>query len=77
MMLLLLLCLLPGILLADLPTYPLEVEEGAATYTQTVTFDFENQVQTIEVPAHHNIVHTRAFFDFTQVSSMGQYYVLL
>jgi len=44
----------------------LKVEEGGISYTQTVTFDFDNQVQIIEVPAHNNIVHSKNFFYFNQ-----------
>jgi len=64
MLLPLLLCL-PA-LRADLLQRSLLVEEGHMSYTQTVTFDFDKQVQTIDVPAHNNIVHSRAIFYFNQ-----------
>ena len=55
----------------------LSIKEGLATYNQTVTFDFENQFQVIEVPAHNNIVHSKSFFYFNQVSSPSLLVILL
>ena len=45
------------------------IKEGLATYNQTVTFDFENQLQVIEVPAHNSVVHSKSFFYFNKVNS--------
>ena len=45
------------------------IKEGLATYNQTVTVDFENQLQVIEVPAHNNVVHSKSFFYFNKVNS--------
>jgi len=44
----------------------LSIKEGPVTYNQTVTFDFENQFQLVEVPAHNNVVHSKSFFYFNQ-----------
>ena len=68
MMLPLLLCL-PALLGAQLTKHHFTVEEGPNSYIQTVTFDFHNQVQIIEVPAHNNIVHSRNIFYFNEVRS--------
>merc|ERR1712121_541048 len=64
-MLTILLCL-PALLTAETIHRSLQVEEGATSYTQTITFDFDNRLQTIDVPAHNNIVHSRAIFYFNQ-----------
>jgi len=53
---------------AETTTTYLSIKEGLATYNQTVTFDFENQLQVIEVPAHNNIVHSKSFFYFNQAT---------
>ena len=52
------------------------IKEGLATYNQTVTFDFENQLQVIEVPAHNNIVHSKSFFYFNQVNSPSLLFIV-
>jgi len=44
------------------------IKEGLATYNQTVTVDFENQLQVIEVPAHNNVVHSKSFFYFNKAT---------
>ena len=61
------LALLPGLLAAEVIQRSLQIEEGGTSYTQTVTFDFDNRVQIIDVPAHNNIVHSRSHFYFNQV----------
>ena len=66
-MLTILLCL-PALLTAETIQRSLQVEEGGTSYTQTITFDFDNRVQIIDVPAHNNIVHSRSHFYFNQVS---------
>ena len=60
------LILLPAIG-AEVIQRSLHIEEGGTSYTQTVTFDFDNKVQIIEVPAHNKIVHSKTFFHFIQV----------
>jgi len=60
------LALLPGLLAAEVIQRSLQIEEGGTSYTQTVTFDFDNRVQIIDVPAHNNIVHSRSHFYFNQ-----------
>merc|ERR1712179_62334 len=56
---------LPILLVAsEVTQLSLQIGEAGDTYTQTVTFDFDNQVQIIEVPAHNNIVHSKSFFYF-------------
>merc|ERR1712121_247647 len=64
-MLTILLCL-PALLTAETIHRSLQVEEGATSYTQTITFDFDNRLQIIDVPAHNNIVHSRSHFYFNQ-----------
>merc|ERR1712179_186501 len=64
-MLSILLCL-PALLTAETIHRSLQVEEGGTSYTQTITFDFDNRLQIIDVPAHHNIVHSRSHFYFNQ-----------
>merc|ERR1712088_1024134 len=65
MLTILLLCL-PALLKAKTIQRSLQVEEGGTSYTQTITFDFHNRLQIIDVPAHHNIVHSRSHFYFNQ-----------
>merc|ERR1712061_519500 len=60
------LALLPGLLAAEVIQRSLQIEEGGTSYTQTVTFDFDNRVQIIDVPAHNNIVRSRSHFYFNQ-----------
>merc|ERR1712210_249359 len=64
-MLSILLCL-PALLTAETIHRSLQVEEGGTSYTQTITFDFDNRLQIIDVPAHHNIVYSRSHFYFNQ-----------
>ena len=61
-----LLCL-PALVTAETIHRSLQVEEGGTSYTQTITFDFDNRLQIIDVPAHNNIVHSRSHFYFNQV----------
>lgn len=44
----------------------LTIQEGGTQYTQTVTLDYERNIQILEVPAHNNIVHSKTIFDFNQ-----------
>jgi len=64
-MLALLLCL-PVILGANLTHRTLEIEEGGTSYTQKVIFDFDNELQIMDVPGHNNIVHSRSFVYFAK-----------
>merc|ERR1712212_134307 len=66
MMKALLLAALVGLLRAEVVVKHLQVHEGATDYTQTVTLDFERNIQILEVPAHNNIVHSKTIFDFNQ-----------
>jgi len=66
MMKALLLAALVGLLHAKVVVKHLQVHEGATDYTQTVTLDFERNIQILEVPAHNNIVHSKTIFDFNQ-----------
>merc|ERR1719209_2616372 len=66
MMKALLLAALIGLLHAEVVVKHLQVHEGATDYTQTVTLDFERNIQILEVPAHNNIVHSKTIFDFNQ-----------
>merc|ERR1719495_2100303 len=66
MMKALLLAALVGLLHAEVVVKHLQVYEGATDYTQTVTLDFERNIQILEVPAHNNIVHSKTIFDFNQ-----------
>merc|ERR1719495_2030762 len=66
MMKALLLAALVGLLHAEVVVKHLQVHEGATDYTQTVTLDFERNIQILEVPAHNNIVHSKTIFDFNQ-----------
>ena len=56
-----------GLLHAEVVVKHLRVHEGATDYTQTVTLDFDRNIQILEVPAHNNIVHSKTIFDFNQV----------
>merc|ERR1711934_204809 len=67
-----LLCL-PALLTAETIHRSLQVEEGGTSYTQTITFDFDNRLQIIDVPAHHNIVHSRSHFYFNQGKVVGSH----
>jgi len=62
----LLLAGLLGVLHAEVVVKHLTLQEGGAEYTQTVTLDFERNIQILEVPAHNNIVHSKTIFDFNQ-----------
>merc|ERR1712179_281554 len=66
MKVLLALSILPSLVLAHLSQAFLEVHESGVAYNQTVIFDFDNQIQIIDVPSHHNLVHARVIFDFNK-----------
>jgi len=57
---------LVGLLHAEVVVKQLTIQEGGTKYTQTVTLDFERNIQILEVPAHNNIVHSKTIFDFNQ-----------
>ena len=63
----LLLAALVGLLQAEVVVKQLHIQEHGTEYTQTVTLDYERNIQILEVPAHNNIVHSKTIFDFTQV----------
>merc|ERR1712002_35858 len=44
----------------------LHIEEGGTQYTQTVTLDYDRNIQILDVPAHNKIVHSRTIFDFNK-----------
>merc|ERR1712236_128685 len=44
----------------------LHIEEGGTRYTQTVTLDYDRNIQILDVPAHNKIVHSRTIFDFNK-----------
>ena len=54
-------------LLAESVIKQLTIQEDGMEYTQTVTLDFERNIQILEVPSHHNIIHSRTIFDFNNV----------
>ena len=54
-------------LLAESVVKQLTIQEDGMEYTQTVTLDFERNIQILEVPSHHNIIHSRTIFDFNNV----------
>merc|ERR1711970_369785 len=56
--------LMLGLSQAQVVVKKLNILEGDVAYTQTVTLDYDRNVQIIEAPAHHNIVHARTIFDF-------------
>jgi len=60
------LALLPFLLEAKLLQRTVDIVEHGTAYTQTVTFDFDEKLLTIDVPAHNNIVQSRTMFDFNQ-----------
>merc|ERR1711964_861292 len=62
----LLLAALVGLLQAELVVKQLHIQEHGTEYTQTITLDYERNIQTLEVPAHNNIVHSKTIFDFNQ-----------
>merc|ERR1711964_802211 len=62
----LLLAALVGLLQAEVVVKQLHIQEHGTEYTQTVTLDYERNIQTLEVPAHNNIVHSKTIFDFNQ-----------
>lgn len=57
---------LVGLLHAEVVVKHLTIQEGGTQYTQTVTLDYERNIQILEVPAHNNIVHSKTIFDFNQ-----------
>jgi len=61
-----LLAFLPFLLEAKLLQRTVDIVEHGTAYTQTVTFDFDEKLLTIDVPAHNNIVQSRTMFDFNQ-----------
>ena len=63
----LLLPALVGLLQAEVVVKQLHIQEHGTEYTQTITLDYERNIQTLEVPAHNNIVHSKTIFDFNQV----------
>jgi len=62
----LLLPALVGLLQAEVVVKQLHIQEHGTEYTQTITLDYERNIQTLEVPAHNNIVHSKTIFDFNQ-----------
>merc|ERR1719430_2105435 len=61
-----LLAALSGLLHAEVVVKHLNIHEGEVDYTQTVTFDYDRNIQILEVPAHNSIVHSKTIFDFNQ-----------
>merc|ERR1711872_82806 len=61
-----LLAALAGLLHAEVVVKHLRIHEGEVDYTQTVTFDYDRNIQILEVPAHNSIVHSKTIFDFNQ-----------
>merc|ERR1711872_452050 len=61
-----LLVALIGLLHAEVVVKHLRIHEGEVDYTQTVTFDYDRNIQILEVPAHNSIVHSKTIFDFNQ-----------
>merc|ERR1711964_204538 len=61
-----LLAALAGLLHAEVVVKHLHIHEGEVDYTQTVTFDYNRNIQILEVPAHNSIVHSKTIFDFNQ-----------
>jgi len=61
-----LLAALAGLLHAEVVVKHLHIHEGEVDYTQTVTFDYDRNIQILEVPAHNSIVHSKTIFDFNQ-----------
>eukprot|EP00091_Calanus_sinicus_P021300 TRINITY_DN6233_c0_g1_i1.p1 TRINITY_DN6233_c0_g1~~TRINITY_DN6233_c0_g1_i1.p1 ORF type:complete len:338 (-),score=96.89 TRINITY_DN6233_c0_g1_i1:67-1080(-) len=51
---------------AEIVVKHLTIHERGTQYTQTITLDHERNIQTIEVPAHNHIVHSKTIFDFNQ-----------
>jgi len=66
MKLFLLLSCLCGLLHANVVTRHLDVVEGKANYRQTVTIDYDKNIQIVEVPAHNHIIHSKTIFDFNK-----------
>jgi len=62
----LILLALSGLLHAEVVVKQLHIHEGGTNYTQTITFDFDRNIQILEVPAHNHIVHSKTIFDFNQ-----------
>jgi len=55
-----------GLLHAEVVVKELHIHEGGTFYTQTITLDFDRNIQILEVPAHNHIVHSKTIFDFNQ-----------
>merc|ERR1712080_166835 len=51
---------------ANVVTRHLDVVEGKANYRQTVTIDYDKNIQIVEVPAHNHIIHSKTIFDFNK-----------
>merc|ERR1711962_1823864 len=62
----LLLAALVGLLQAEVVVKQLHIQEHGTEYTQTVTIDYERNIQILEVPAHNSISHSKTIFDFNQ-----------
>jgi len=60
------LLLAPGLLAANIQQRTVEIQEHGTRYTQTVTFDFDRNVQKIHQPAHNNIVEANVIFDYNE-----------
>jgi len=61
-----LLLLAPGLLAANIQQRTIDIHEHGTLYTQTVTFDFDRNIQKIHQPAHNNIVEANVIFDFNE-----------
>merc|ERR1711915_232810 len=62
----LILLALAGLVHAEVVVKELHIHEGGTVYTQTITLDFDRNIQILEVPAHNDIVHSKTIFDFNQ-----------
>jgi len=62
----LILLALSGLLHAAVVVNELLIHEGGTNYTQTITRDFDRNIQILEVPAHDHNVHSKTIFDFNQ-----------
>jgi len=62
----LLLFTLAGSLATNVEKRSIEIHEKGAVYQQTMTFDFERNVQIIHVPAHNDIAESTTIFDFNK-----------
>merc|ERR1711915_354795 len=62
----LILLALSGLLHGEVVVKQLHIHEGGTNYNQTITLDFDRNIQILEVPAHNQIVHSKTIFDFSQ-----------